>query len=313
MHDTIEILDVDLLHKHPETLEFIDYWKAALGRVIGWHYDLDIIWILDNIKRLGLKKGATILDAGAGNGLMQFLLAAKGFNVISADFAERDIPWAAGKIFNISSNNSSLAQMSDHRYRRFIQHTIKMDSARLTRVLGTPLRSIRRIFENTRDALHPKRWREIWRQNEYGHIEYLTTDFTKLDSIAANSVDCVVSVSAIEHGDQNSSTLAIKEFERVLKKGGANIITTSATNGPDKYLEYCQGWCFSRDTLAAIFSAPGISDNFADYEALFNKLLNDSTFRSRIPTFYYEGGDNGLPYGKYPPQYQPVGIRKVVG
>lgn len=314
MKDIIEILDSDLVEKHGELLAFIDHWKTALDLTIGWHYDLDLIWILDNIEALHLPSGATILDAGAGNGLLQFLLAAKGYRVVSADFAERDIPWAASHIFRMSHQESPKYKSPEHRYQDFIDHRARpFDRARGARIMGHPLRSIRRLAECARGLLHPIRWQEILHANAYGDIVYRTADFTNMAETPAGHYDCVVSVSAIEHNDSVAAKKAAQEFERVTKKGGALLITTSAARDTDTYLEFCQGWCFSRNTLAGIFSMPEARDNYADYDRLLGKLVRNETIRKRIPRLYFENGDNGLPFGRYPPLYQPVGVRKIVG
>jgi hypothetical protein len=54
------------------------------------------------------------------------------------------------------------------------------------------------------------------------------------------------------------------------------------------------------------------ADNYDSYDVIFDKLVKNETIRNRIPRLYYENGDNGLPWGKYPPLYQPVSIVKYV-
>lgn len=313
MGPSMEILDPDLVHQRPDLLAFIDHWKAALGLSIGWHYDLDLIWILSSLDAMGLPRGASILDAGAGNGLLQFLLAAKGYRVDSADFADRDIPWAAARIFRISKDVPASFSAHDNRYREFIDHRLpRMDRERLLRLVGRPGRTARRLLETSRALFHPARWLEILRPNGYGEITYRTADFTDMAGIPSGTYDCVVSVSAIEHNDPAQAGRAIREWQRVTKPGGALLVTTSAAL-EDSFLEFCQGWCFSRDTLAGIFGLDDAHDNYADYEKLLGKLVANETIKRRIAPLYFEGGDNGLPYGRFPPSYQPVGVRKPVG
>ena len=71
------------------TTDIIDYWLSLLNRPNGWHYKLDIIWILNELKKSGIHPGSTILDAGAGQGVLQYLLAAKGYKVISFDYSKK--------------------------------------------------------------------------------------------------------------------------------------------------------------------------------------------------------------------------------
>ena len=44
------------------------------------------------IDNLNLKKGSYILDAGAGLGPLQYILAARGYNIASLDFKKRKSP-----------------------------------------------------------------------------------------------------------------------------------------------------------------------------------------------------------------------------
>ena len=91
MKNRIELLNVDLLNQS-DLLAEIDHWLKVFNWQQGWHYDLDIIWTLNCIEEYGLKPGSTIMDAGGGLGITQFLLAARGYNVISLDFNTRSIP-----------------------------------------------------------------------------------------------------------------------------------------------------------------------------------------------------------------------------
>jgi hypothetical protein len=103
-YDNLELLDVSLLDS--EWLSFVEYWLKVFGAQVGWHYYLDLIWQLKKIQSLELPKGATILDAGAGNGMSQFLMAACGYNVISVDFSNRSKPFLISKVFCIKDNQS---------------------------------------------------------------------------------------------------------------------------------------------------------------------------------------------------------------
>ena len=86
--DKIQLLDTNLLKKE-ELFKEITYWKDLLGIKIGWSYMLDFIWQLDRFNSLNLPKGSLILDAGAGNGLLQYILSARGYNVISVQSSWR--------------------------------------------------------------------------------------------------------------------------------------------------------------------------------------------------------------------------------
>jgi len=73
--DQIEILSVELLDQHRSTVLALRRLARSLGLEFGWHYLLDLTWI---ISLLGPVKGKRILDAGAGTGVLQWYLAEQG-------------------------------------------------------------------------------------------------------------------------------------------------------------------------------------------------------------------------------------------
>ncbi|MBI1911072.1 MAG: class I SAM-dependent methyltransferase [Deltaproteobacteria bacterium] len=313
--DRIEIIDSSIIENN-EKLSFIDHWKRVLGIEIGWHYDLDIIWILRQIEELGIEKGSTILDAGAGNGLLQFMLASLGFNVLSVDFADRDVPAAASRIFKIEVHDNG-ASVTNNPYRYFIKHRQDRPSDILNKMLNG-LRSPGR----TADALSRIIRRRVdpavigaalsGARKGYGNIKYIKSDFTDMKEFETGSVDCIVSVSAIEHNGHEDLKKSVGEFMRILKKGSAMIITTSAAKDRDWYFKSCEGWCFSYDTLRELFSMKESFTNFDRYDELFEKIKRSETIRKRVSKLYATNGDNGLPWGIYDPKYQPAGILKIV-
>ena len=116
----IELLKAELLYD-VEKLDEIDHWLKVMNRPQGWHYDMDIIWLLNNLLEAGLKKGDTILDAGAGMGVTQFVLAARGFNVISLDFTPRTSPELAEGIFSIEVDEQDKLKY-EHNYIGFVKY-----------------------------------------------------------------------------------------------------------------------------------------------------------------------------------------------
>jgi len=40
-------------------------------------------------------------------------------------------------------------------------------------------------------------------------------------------------------------------------------------------------------------------------------LVTCQELRDHLAEFYFLSGDNGMPWGKWDPQYQPVGVCKV--
>ena len=87
MDEELSILGLDLFSRRAGEMGFVSEMQKLLNMSIGWHYYLDLAWILHRIRRL--PAGSLILDAGAGYGLAQLLLAELGYNVISVDYRPR--------------------------------------------------------------------------------------------------------------------------------------------------------------------------------------------------------------------------------
>ena len=96
--DRSESLQPSLMEQYPKTVGEVDRLCHRLGIELGWHYILDITWILQN---LHCPPGSTIIDAGAGYGALQYVLAARGYNVKSVDFRPRFVPLTAAMIFDV--------------------------------------------------------------------------------------------------------------------------------------------------------------------------------------------------------------------
>lgn len=318
MEEKIELLDPKMLKAFPGKLRFIEYWALVTNRPVGWHYWLDFIWILNNLEAMRLPKGARILDAGAGNGLLQFMLASLGYTVISVDYADRDIPETVKNIFSIEQIAHQI-KGSDHPYRKYIKHTRRgalTGSARLARAFIHPLKAAANLWHNTVfPSLNPFMWGESvlvkLRARRYGTIVYMTGDFTDLSMIPDGSIDCVVSVSALEHSDHQGIQKAVSQFERVLKPSGPMFLTVSAAKEADRFFEPCRGWCFCEKSLRAIFTLPGVTSNMDCYDEIFASLKRSKDVKKRIHRYYFDNGESGLPWGVYDPQYHPVGIVKV--
>jgi len=313
MNNKIEIFDSELIHENRKILDFIDYWRKALNIEIGWHYDLDFILLLNHLKRLNLPRGALIMDAGAGNGLMQFMLAALGYNIVSVDFAERDIPPAAKLIFDIRQGSVS-AEIEPHRYRLFIQHKGRTRGIfrKIMRAFREPTLALGYIENRIRPYLAFPFWKEISRKKySYGKIKYVYADFSHLPFLMDQTFDCIVSVSAIEHCDHEHIKKAIGKFQRLLKPNSCMLITTSVTKDKDWYFKACEGWCFSLESLKEIFGLEACEHNYNQYDFLFEKIKNNELIKRRISKVYFASGDNGLPWGIYEPKYQAAGIIKI--
>ena len=116
----IQLLDSSL-YEDKKTLKKLSYWFKLMNKPNGWHYDLDHLWILKELKKHKIKPGDTILDAGAGQGILQYFLCSKGYNVISLDFSPRLIPEKTKGIFKIHGDGNSKINYS-HDYMEVISY-----------------------------------------------------------------------------------------------------------------------------------------------------------------------------------------------
>ncbi|MDD4910439.1 MAG: class I SAM-dependent methyltransferase [Candidatus Omnitrophica bacterium] len=307
MQDKIEILSADLMKDHPDKLKLVEYWAGVTHYPMGWHYWLDFIWILDHLEKIKLPRGSWIMDAGAGNGVLQFILAARGYNVISLDFAERDLPPAAGMIFNVEQRRHGLDNF-EHRYRKFISHKKKKPDWGVKGIIKYL------VYEFAPTYINLNMWKEAFKSrfgsNAYGKIVRVLGDFTNLKEFADGELDCIISVSALEHADHADISKAAGEFNRILKKSAYMFLTVSAAKDKDWYFHPARGWCFCEDSIRKIFALDGCPANFVDYDNLFKKLKDSNEIKKRVSRYYLGTADSGLPFGIYEPRYQPVGIAK---
>ncbi len=129
--------------------------------------------------------------------------------------------------------------------------------------------------------------------------------------IADNTVDTVVAVSSLEHNTPDGLSAVVSELMRVLKPGGLLLATLGATRDRDWFHEPSQGWCYTEASLRSLFRLPpGAPSNYAQYDDLFSDLRNCDELRLNLADFYFRSGNNGMPWGKWDPQYQSVGVCK---
>ncbi len=141
-------------------------------------------------------------------------------------------------------------------------------------------------------------------------IVYYRTDFTNMELIKDRSVDCVVSLSALEHNNPDSIKDAFNEFKRVLKPNHKMLMTMSAADKKDWFHKQSKGWCFTEKSLAGFFDLYSYQSNYHLYYELFNKLKDGKGLRENLAPEYFKSGNNGMPWGIWDPKYQPVGVLK---
>jgi len=316
----IELLDVDLL-QDSQTLKDIDRWLNVMNWPNGWHYDLDIIWLLRHIEEMKLPKGATIVDAGAGLGMTQFILASYGYNVISLDFTDRQIPKYSKKIFAINKNDQDLGGYT-HEYMEFMKYgqnqpaTVKKRRSffsLLTKAIDPRQFNLNVYRLSTMIKKKINLWYIIETMKDHGSFGKITFTRGTFNSIPLkdNTADALVSVSAFEHNTYEDMPGTVKEFQRVVKNGSPILVTTSASENEDWYFKPPKAWNFSKQTLAKWFAIPDSGITF-NYRKVFENIINSKIMRKRLSPFYTCSGENGLPYGNLKEiKYIPVGIVKV--
>lgn len=316
----ISLLSIEYL-KDKRKLDEIDYWLKIMGRPQGWHYDLDIVWILSELEKAGIKKGDTILDAGGGLGITQFILASRGYNVISLDFSKRKIPILSKGIFDIKIEDQEGLDY-EHNYMGSVDYketnkTINNKGSSIVKSLYNFLfnktliqkSSIINNFFKTRETLKLNRIEKEKNNSNYGSIKFLRASFHDMP-IANRSVDALVSVSAIEHADKKLMLKNHSEMLRAVKKGGPLLISTSATsNREDIFDEKTLGWCFSLDSLKKLDNDFDID---YDYKKVENDILKSKEWLNRLDSYYYSDPESVF-YNKRMQTlpYLPVGIKII--
>lgn len=271
---SIEILSVDLL---PENRPLVDEFNTLSKQYrigLGWHYLLDLCW---TAKQISLTPGMTVLDAGAGRGIIQWWLAARGIDVISVDRQRRDrFPKSLLKRFEILGLRSS-----DY-------------SPPTGRALITYWFSFYKMF---------------FKIPKTGKVFLYNQDLGNMPDIQSSSVDAVISVSALEHNPPEALAQTIAELLRVLKPGGKILATLAAAKVEDWFHVPSKGWCYSEKSLRKYFSDHShCPSNYASFDDLMNALRNCSELQNNLADFYFRSGDNGMPWGQWDPKYLPVGV-----
>ncbi len=286
MQEAIELLSVDLLDQNRSLVERLRSLARSLRLEFGWHYLLDLTWI---IQRLGAVQGKRIMDAGAGTGVLQWHLAEEGAHVLSVDRASRaDLPLRFRRRFRVTALR-------------------QQDLEPVSRTLWKSVHHARGLIRMARDLPTLAGLRR-----SRGSVTIYHQDLRSLADVPSDSLDAVVAVSALEHNDPAELALVVAELLRVLKPGGCLLATLGAARDQDWFHQPSQGWCYTEASLREIFGlSANIPSNYARYDELFAAVRDCPELRDHLASFYYRSGDNGMPWGIWDPQYQPVGVCKI--
>lgn len=291
--DKIEIPSVELLDRHRDVVNALWSISRATRVEPGWHYLLDLTWIAEN---LGPVTGKRILDAGAGLGLMQWYLVEQGAaEVISADRGSRAaLPLVMRSRYQVRGLRPSDLDSPLSVYQANVAHAAGM------RKFVSGVRGLAGL------ALSPlpKRFP--------GEVLIYNQDLASMPEVPEDSLDAVVAVSALEHNTPDGLKNVVAEIMRKLKPGGKLLATLCAGKEKDWFHEASQGWCYTADTLRRLFDLPGDTpSNYNRHDELLESLCNCAELREKLAKFYFQSGDNGMPWGRWDPRYQPVGVCKV--
>jgi len=316
--EKIEILGLDIFDTHREEIETVEKFREHFDAALGWHYYLDIAWILKEVKEL--PKGSLLLDAGAGSGIMQFILSELGYNVISADFMGRD--FSQGYASRYESLIHTLNSQKNSIHNSYTSHLKTVYSSRGNGILG----KISNLFREAEQAVFPISCLNDYRftpeaevsrsgkgAESFGRIFLYKSDIADMKLIPDGIVDGVVSVSALEHNNHAGFKKCVTELLRVTKPSGRMLVTVSASQSEDWFHEPSKGWCYSEKTLKELFMlGEQTCSNYKYKDELYLRLKTEGNeLHKRLSRVYYDSGDNGMPWGIWDPKYQPVGVIKV--
>jgi ubiquinone/menaquinone biosynthesis C-methylase UbiE len=290
MQEKIEILSVSLLEQHRPLVSELRRLSTSLDIEFGWHYLLDLTWILSQME---FGAGRRVMDAGAGTGIMQWFLAGRGVEVFSVDRLERAyLPLRYRLRFDV---------------RGLREGDLKPVVQSIWAQGNRGRNPVRKIAANLSDVL-----RSGWPGRRAGRVLIYNQDLRDMPEIPDNHLDYVVAVSSLEHNTPQNLKLILEELIRVLKPGGRLLATLGAAREQDWFHDPSKGWCYSENTLRQVFGLSlRVPSNYDRYDDLFAELRNCAELRDNLASFYRKSGDNGMPWGVWDPQYQPVGVCKV--
>lgn len=290
IEEKIELLSVDLLNQNRPQVVALKQLAKSLGLEFGWHYLLDLSWILNH---LGPVQGKRIMDAGAGTGILQWYLAEAGADVLSVDRLNRsNLALRFRKRFNVRGLRSNDLAPAGKVFRNNFS-----GGASLTNILARQTRDLVGVASIRRSP---------------GQVTIYNQDLKNLADLPDNSLDAVVAVSALEHNQPEGLTQVVTELLRVLKPGAPLLATLTAGHPQDWWHEASSGWCYTDTSLKRLFQlAPDTPSNYDHFDEILAGIANCDELRTGLARFYFQTGNNGMPWGKWEPQYPPVGVCKI--
>jgi len=305
MQNKIEIIPVSILDEQRPVVNELKKLANELGLEFGWHYLLDLTWV---IREIGKIQSLKIIDAGAGIGLIQWYLAQHGGTVYSIDrMSRKNLPLPYRSRFHVKGmRESDLTPARDIIQSNLLGKRGESPYRSRNITLKSYGRDILDILQYTVTP-HAK----ADSKSGEGQVIIYNQDLSNLEDIQDASIDAIVSISALEHNSPEGLEKVVKELMRVLKPGGVLLATLGAAKEKDWFHKPSSGWCYTDTTLRRIFDLPDDTpSNYDQYDQLFTDLKNCAELRDNLASFYFLSNQNGMPLGEWDPKYQPVGVRK---
>ncbi|MDB4433329.1 methyltransferase domain-containing protein [bacterium] len=305
----IEILSEALIDAHSDLAMDVMGISSRLAVPLGWHYLLDLIWILRELEHpepRAQEPPPTVLEVGGGMGLLQFLLADRGYSVISVDMRRRH----PDRRFRACYDFRALAEAGeiDHPY---LTH-LGEDPAGPSKVKGVKQSLQKWIFGGAGNAATDRNRSLETRKGSPPRptIRLYRCDARSMSALEDRSIDATVSLSALEHNEPEAITAIQREVERVTRPGGLCLHTMSGVRRGCEFHAPSHSYLMDDAELARIYGLESYDSNWSDWEPLETEFRRPRRLARWLAHTYFESAHNGMPWGVWHPQYLPVGLRK---
>lgn len=266
--------------------------KVGLG--LGWHWLLDLS---EAARRPQPRPTIRVPDAGAGVALMPWWLADRGANVLSGDRGRRrGLPLNLRVRHRVAGwRNGGHGPWPTLRGRNHLSPR-------------SPLRRPR----------YPEKLIDAWALVQakrrsappFGTVHISQQDPAALRYVDDESMDAVVSISALEHNSLENLPSCVSELVRVLRPGGTLVATVGAAKERDWFHEPSKGWCLTEGTLRRVFGLPDdCPTNFAEYDAIFDAVRACDALKDHLAKWHFRFGEKWNSLDHLGPQV-PVGRRR---
>lgn len=291
----------------PEFKFIATFLKSTKRTQIGWHYFIDLAWIYSQVKNW--PKNFRILDVGGGQGPTQFLLTELGFNVTNIDLLLVNPPPYYKKRYNMKFEIAD-----SYRETKYVTHLENIRANQSSRKRAKDSIVSTKLYQNLSSRKYNyihERWRKNSKiHNDVGKLYWLQANLCCVPEICTNFFDATVSLSALEHIPMEVLPQAWAEIQRMCKPEAKIAVTTSGTERKKTWFHHpSKGYCFSEHDLQTVFGAIPEEGNYPANE-MIGKYRSCLYLKNNLAKFYSKSGKNGMPWGKWNPEYFPLGLAR---